>query len=215
MHNYIWYLSRRIALGYRDCKDEDLNRYAYIDNLLVRVKKFGALPESGYKPEDVFVLTEPDFEKRFDEDVRLYLKELTGMFPDDDLVLWEFILFDIASKHKLNESLNGLSGALMKKFIYMKCNAPYIMCDHVDDSLILSIRDITEMTGIQLMGVIYEIEAYDWVYQKYGLGIDYDDTLSSDYGTCVGRCYVMDNDKEVYLPLYGNAYGFTVKPSKE
>ena len=197
-HNYLYYLSRRIAIEYCEhFRFEDTDRYVVLDNMLKMAKRYSPLPRNHYSENDVIVLSDPDFPN-------LYLKEIASarnvilkIFPDTDFETWERALAKICREADIDERLNGLTGDVFTKCLYMQDAAPYSI-ETPDRNKLLSISELLDMNAKQLLSVIYQIESYDLLYGGYGLGIDNDNHV-----------YVTENGKRTYLPLYGDAQEYS------
>ncbi len=202
MHNYVYWLSRRIALNYIDylnneeiCyRDERSERmYVFLDDLLSRVKRFGDIPTSRFSKEDVMLLHGiefNEFQNSVSDDEK---EEIYKRFPSEDVEMWSFALSEIPVNRGIDIRLNDMPEKIFGKCIFMRNIAPYSI-EPPDPDRYLSAEEIRELDPEQLAAVIWQIEAYDITYHLYGLETD-------EYG----QCYIKDAD---------NANGYHTIPAK-
>lgn len=206
MHNYLYKLSRRIAISYHNyLKNADANEiksdiermYVFLDDLLSRVKRIGSIPTSSFIEDDVMILHGLEFIEYFNGTTTWEQEEILKIYPSEDIDLWSFTLSEILTNRDIDIRLNDLSEDLLRKCIYMR-NIPPYSTEIPDPNKYLTPDEIKKLTAEQLEAVILAIEAYDITYGIYGLDI-----------TENGQCYIKDTDKTIYtIPVKRTIDGY-------
>lgn len=213
-HNYLYWLSRRIGLEMcsHSPSGREMSEFAYLNTFLCALNRYGALPFTHYSKDDVFTL-EGDLNYRYVAELLPEEDEIRRHFPTSDAKFWENVLVDAMRMKDVDPGLNGLDEDLLRKACYMRIHIPYVG-ETLKEDCVFSVDDLKKLDGKQLMSVISVVEAYDMVFECYGLNIEFPKEAASD--SEFGTAYIKDKGERYYLPIWGNAYNFTDRePERE